>query len=319
MSAAETLPNIHQRVQTRLEQRRSQAAESPLARAAPPNAAAGLVEQLSREVRQLETAGRSGRTGAGISSGCSALDACLPYQGYASGTIVEYLRSSPACGASYLAFAAAASAMKATEGFLVVVDNQDIRSYFYPPNLTAQGIDLKKVVFVRPQSLGDAIWSVDQALRTPAVAAVVAELESLDDRSARRLQLAAETGNTLALLLRSASARQRPSWAEVQWLVRSARTQAPMQTDPVHNIDPLLAPAATAKKQRTIEARRLHVQLLRNRGGRPGAQLRLAIHPRTGQLEEVSTTRSRHEQKASMRLATQLANPKNPSRRASAG
>ena len=295
--------------------------ESPVESAAPSPEHSEVVARLAREVRQLETGGRP-ETRSGISSGCEALDTCLPQQGYVPGTIVEYLRETRACGASYLAFAAAASAMQADDGFLVLVDNQDIRSYFYPPALTAHGIDLKKVVFVQPQSLGDAIWSVDQALRTPAVSAVVAELESLDDRSARRLQLAAETGGTLAFLLRSAAARHRPSWAEVQWLVRSRRRQSPLKQASSEAMDEL----GQGNQRQNLGAdaskligRELQVQLLRNRGGRCGAQLRLAIHPVTGALQKVPSRKSRHEQTASMRLATQLANPKNPSRRSHAG
>lgn len=179
-----------------------------------------VLQRLSQEISQLEgtAAGRTCGQRARSSSGCDAMDALLPRGGYAAGSIVEYLRSTPACGASTLAWAAAAAAMQTTSGFLVVVDT--LHS-IYPPPLLCHGIDLAKVIFVRPQSQADALWAVDQALRTMSVAAVVAELERIDDRSARRLQLAAESGQSLALLLRGWQARQQPSWADVQWLVRS--------------------------------------------------------------------------------------------------
>lgn len=307
-----------------------------------------LVENLAHEVRKLETAGRPLDNSPIISSGCQGMDECLANQGYLPGCVIEYLRSAPGCGASYLAFSAAASAMQITKGFLVVVDPQHS---IYPPALVAQGIDLRQVVMVRPKTPPDALWTVDQALRTPAVAAVVAELDQIDDRTARRFQLAAEKGHGLALLLRSSSARQQPSWAEVQWLVRSAD---PFQHGPVNQRPPIESPlsalpsqhapaqhafsASSTSTARPISmepvaskphprrpitiGRELQVQLLRNRGGQAGAKLHLTINPFTGALQSQPTPmreRNRHEQKAAVRLATELARPTSPSRRATAG
>jgi protein ImuA len=248
-----------------------------------------MVHQLAREVRALETVGRKSPTNStSISSGCQAMDRCLPDGGYVPGSVIEYLRAMAGCGASTLAFTAAASAMRATNGFIVIVDTQH---NIYPPSLTSWGIDLDKLVLVRPQSDVDALWVVDQSLRTPAVAAVVADVERIDDRAARRMQLAAEQGGGLALLLRPASARRGPSWAEIQWMVRAVPTASDAQD------------------------RRLQVQLVRVRAGKAGASLQLRVSAMDGTLHEVE----RHESTSAMHLASQLANTTRPSRRASAG
>ena len=288
------------------------AAQSPLRQGMEPSTATAnssgasvLVQQLTKQVRQLETSNRSSEL-EGISTGCAALDDCLPNGGYVPGTMVEYLRTAPACGASYLAYAAAASALKSKGGFLVVVDTQHS---VYPPALAMHGIDLKQVVFVRPESRADAIWATDQALRTPAVAAVIAEIEKVDDRAARRLQLASEMGDGLGILLRSAAARRFPSWAEVQWLVRSiSPSRLPK---PTVNENPITADNA---------GRKLTLELLRNRGGQAGAIVRLAINSLDGSINSYHVReRNRHEQAAAVRLATELASPKSPSRRNAAG
>ncbi len=255
-----------------------------------------VLERLTREIAQLETsAGRTRREPARSSAGCAALDGLLPRGGYAAGSVVEYLRATPACGASTLAWAAAAAAMQSTDGFLVVVDTQH---NIYPPPLASHGIDLAKVIFVRPQSQGDAIWAVDQALRTSAVAAVVAELERIDDRSARRLQLAAESGQSLALLLRSWQVRQQPSWAEVQWLVcsqfdtpqrqhlRSGTRQEFRQLDQSQRTPTQADPAQ--------HVRRWHVQLARVRGGQAGRSAVLEMAPLTGRLRLAQHNSSNH-------------------------
>lgn len=210
----------------------------------------------------------------------------------------------PGCGASTLAFTAAAAAMKSTNGFLVVIDTQH---NIYPPALASWGIDLDKVVLVRPQSDVDALWAVDQSLRTPAVAAVVADVERIDDRAARRMQLAAEQGGGLALLLRPASARRGPSWADIQWMVRALVADAnSVRTAPVT----LPSPAITSHNQ----DRRLQVQLVRVRGGKAGATVRLRVSARDGTLQEVE----RHEPTGALHLASQLASAASPSRRAAA-
>lgn len=256
----------------------------------------GVVRQLSQEVRKLETSNRAVHAPQAISTGCLALDQCLPHQGYLPGSIVEYLRTAPASGASYLALAAAASALRGSSGFLVIVDTQH---NFYPPALVAHGIDLKKTVFVRPTTAADAMWAIDQALRTQAVSAVIAEVPRMDDRSARRLQLAAEQGAGLGLLLRGAAARHQPSWSEIQWLIRSP-----------------VSPSA---------GRALQVKLLKNRGGHAGAIINLRIDSQTGTIDqrlnsEQHRTRrkDRHEPQIAMRLASELANPASRSRRAAA-
>ena len=271
-----------------------------------------LLQRLSQEIASLETSsGRSAEQTARSSTGCAALDALLPRGGYAAGSVVEYLRSTPACGASTLAWAAAAAALEATDGFLVVVDTQH---QIYPPSLVSHGIDLAKVIFVRPHSQADALWAVDQALRTKTVAAVIADLERIDDRSARRLQLAAECGQSLALLLRGWQARLQPSWAEVQWLVRSEFSKRDFSSLENNNreftkreID--RAQFATPQSQRQAvnsqvvnsqavngqetgrqriarpqPPRHWHVQLSRVRGGQAGRSAVLEVEPLSGKL-----------------------------------
>jgi hypothetical protein len=260
--------------------------------------------------------------------------------------VIEYLRATPACGASYLAFAAAASAMRAGQGYLLVVDTQWTNTgsshsvangqsavsaasgqlcnasghSAYPPALAAQGIDLERVIFVRPRSAADAMWAIDQALRNPAVVAVVSELERIDDRSARRLQLASEAGQTLALLLRSPAARHAPSWAEVQLLVRAgAASHSTLAKERLSGWRSVSESPIPRVSRAAGSNRQLQVELLRNRGGKPGAKLKLEIDRVTGAIRSAMAERNQYEQTASLRLATELARPKNSSRRAAAG
>jgi hypothetical protein len=118
----------------------------------------------------------------------------------------------------------------AMEGGVVVVF--DASHQFYPPAAAALGLDLEKLILVRPGRPADAIWALDQVLRCPGVAAAWAPLERLSQRDFRRLQLAAESGDCLGLLLRPARVRGQPSWAHMQLLVQARRqpSQQPSET-----------------------------------------------------------------------------------------
>lgn len=240
----------------------------------------------------MESAARRPTGTNSISTGCTAMDACLPAGGYVPGTVIEYLRATSGCGATYLALTAAAAALATwEEKYLVVVDTHH---QLYPPALLSHGIALSRVIWVRPQSQSDAMWAVDQALRTPAVAAVVADLESIDERDARRLQLAAERGGGLGLLLRSLAARRMPSWAEVQWVVRSQVTAATIAQPTCRPLVASTFEGTTTKGKPPL--RRLEVGLARVRGGKAGAQLLLDIDAATGMLELASREKTSYDQ-----------------------
>ncbi|WP_202921839.1 ImuA family protein [Anatilimnocola aggregata] len=154
-----------------------------------------------------------------VASGSRALDAELG-GGFRRGSLVEWL-AAEGSGAATLAIIAA---QRAAQGFgvtqgsqaIVIVDRQQ---QFYPPAAAALGLVLSRTIVARPTTKRDQDWTLTQALRCPAVAAVLCWPDRFDDRAFRRWQLAAEAGRSLGLIVRSESARHEPSWAEVRLLV----------------------------------------------------------------------------------------------------
>jgi cell division inhibitor SulA/protein ImuA len=72
----------------------------------------------------------------------------------------------------------------------------------YAPALAQQGIELRKLLIVRPASATEALWAAEQALSSGVCAAVLLWLKGTDDRWLRRLKLAAEAGGSLGVLFR---------------------------------------------------------------------------------------------------------------------
>jgi protein ImuA len=173
------------------------------------------LEKLRRRIARLETGGKR-HGGNPVSSGCEALDALLPERGFCRGTLVEWL-SAEGAGACTLALLAARHACS-DGGMLAIFDH---RREFFPPAAVRLGIEPQQLLVVRADTAADNHWAIDQALRSQAVAAVLAWPGRLDDRTFRRWQLAAEEGGCLAMLLRPETARGEPSWADVRLSLES--------------------------------------------------------------------------------------------------
>ena len=130
--------------------------------------------------------------------------------------VTEWLVEGPGCGAAAIALALTGHVVS-RPGAIVVVDRQ---REFYPPGAAAIGIDLSRVVVVRPPDQAGALWAFEQALRCRGVQIALLPLGPLDDHASRRLQLAAEEGGGMGLLIRPACFRRQTSWADVRLLVR---------------------------------------------------------------------------------------------------
>jgi len=179
------------------------------------------VDQLRRLVMRMEGRSHSVQSPQPIvfSAGGPALDSLLPHGGLRPGTLVEWVCDSRRSGAPLLAMIAAASILRhetSANRPLVVVDGLSTEAgggdsanggpSFYPPAAISLGIAAESMMIFRKQrghTRADLIWAIDQALRSGAVSAVYAEIgDWLDPADARRLQLAAEAGGAVGLLVR---------------------------------------------------------------------------------------------------------------------
>ena len=79
-----------------------------------------------------------------VSTGIEALDRLLPDAGFREGTLVEWLAESGS--GDQLALLAAAPAL-GSDRVLIVIDGEKT---FYPPAAAALGIDLRRLILVRP-------------------------------------------------------------------------------------------------------------------------------------------------------------------------
>ncbi|UCE60652.1 MAG: hypothetical protein JSU63_02655 [Phycisphaerales bacterium] len=182
-----------------------------------------------------------------IPTGLAPLDAVLPHGGIPRGAITEILSDERGVGAMSLAIRIAArctqsgsedqASVRSWNSSKQYVQPKDSRSIivldtlneFYPPAAWQQGIAFDRLIVLRTRNTRDAFWVVDQSLRCPAIAAVIAPLTQIDERNSRRLQLAAETSGCIGLVLKPARQRIK-SFAAVQMLVEGVQLDQPAQS-----------------------------------------------------------------------------------------
>jgi cell division inhibitor SulA/protein ImuA len=159
------------------------------------------------------------------STGKSALDARLPGGGWPTASLVEVLIDVNGLGEVQLFLPALVESQRRTDGdvpWLVWIGPPHEP---YAPALAQQGIELGRLLVVRPPSATEALWAAEQALRSGVCAAVLLWLKGTDDRWLRRLKLAAEEGGALGVLFRPERHRFESSPASLRLLMTRGEQQ----------------------------------------------------------------------------------------------
>ena len=123
----------------------------------------------------------------------------------------------------------------------------------YGHGLAGFGLDPAGLLLVTAAKDKDVLWAMEEGLRARGLAAVIGETDDADFTASRRLALAATENRIPALLLRPPRNAGEASAAATRWRIGAA----PMTADPWDERMPLHP--------------RWRVELLRCRGGRPGA------------------------------------------------
>ena len=158
----------------------------------------------------------------GLPSGYPKLDRHLPGGGWPRHALTEILLEHYGMGELQLLMPALARLSKT--GDSEVTDDAEagwitwVAPPFqpYPPALLQWGINLSRVLIVRPRQESETLWAAEQALSSGNCAAVLMWLDTLDDYSSRRLQLAAEKGQSWAIAFRPLAALSQASAAALR-------------------------------------------------------------------------------------------------------
>lgn len=195
----------------------------------------GLIAELRSRIASFEVSrpslGNKGAEPCAITTGASVIDAGLPSGGLARRALHEVRAASYRDMSASLGFAVA-MAVRCARAFPEAPVLWCEGSYapfdmgrLYGPGLAAFGFDPARLILVSPAGDIDLLWTMEEALRLGAFAAVIGEIDgrahALNLTATRRLQLAAEENGRPALLL-TGHASMGASAAATRWCVASA-------------------------------------------------------------------------------------------------
>jgi len=144
-------------------------------------------------------------------TGFDWLDDALPSAGWPEAALTELLLPVDGVGELRLLWPTLAR-LSQQDGMIALVAPPYLP---FAPAWANAGVRLGKLQVVRTAPR-DALWATEQCLRSAACSAVLCWPQQADDRSLRRLQVAAETGQCLGFALRPARAAENPSPAALR-------------------------------------------------------------------------------------------------------
>ncbi len=143
--------------------------------------------------------------GATVATGHSALDAQLPGGGWPVGGISEILQAQSGQHEWRLLLPALT---RAAAGPVVLVGAPHLP---FGPGLAEQGLDARRLLWIRVAAPAARLWATEQALRCKEVVAVLAWLPQVGAEHLRRLQMGAQEHTKLLFVMRPAQAQSESS------------------------------------------------------------------------------------------------------------
>ncbi|MFA7431758.1 MAG: hypothetical protein WCZ23_16490 [Rhodospirillaceae bacterium] len=162
------------------------------------------LEGLRARIRALERPGQD--RAPVVSMGAATLDAALPWGGLPRGRVHQVTGGEDGFLGPVLGFAAGLAGRLVSEDapLLWVVQAGSADDALYAPGLAALGLPPGRLLVARATDPAEVLWCMEEALRCPALGAVIGQVRSVDMTAGRRLQLAAEQGGVTGFVLPSA-------------------------------------------------------------------------------------------------------------------
>lgn len=174
-----------------------------------------LISCHEGQLQQLPARALASAKGRTFRTGLRSIDDLLPGGAFSCGSVHEVLAEP---GQRLPLFFAAVLAQSAgSRGAVLWCDPQ---GRIYPPALSSMGIPLDRTFLVKPRNDADAVWTLTECLRNRGVGAVLGSPARLSRTEARRLQLAAEAGGGVGILLRTEGRGSAEYAAATRWRVR---------------------------------------------------------------------------------------------------
>ncbi|MGP4845957.1 translesion DNA synthesis-associated protein ImuA [Marinobacter sp. 1Y8] len=204
-----------------------------------------IIDTLISDARVWQASQHKQTTAPAESTGFALLDDHLPGQGWPRGALIECMPEALGIGELQLMLPTI-KRLTCTQQAVFWIDPPHIP---YAPALSRAGVDLTRIIQVSTQSRQDHLWTLENCLRSSATGLVIAWPNQLKRSDIRRIQLAAESGDSLCILFRDARHADNSS------------------------------PAALRLKLAASDSQHIQTDILKRRGGWPVQALKIPITP----------------------------------------
>jgi len=187
-----------------------------------------ILRQLQEEILPLQgfrppTAGATLDTSQGRMGGLRTLTKAFPRGQFPTGAVHEFLSSAREDGAATAGFVGALMAPLMREGGVCIWVSTG-RTVF-PAALKRFGVEPHRIVFVDLRREKDALYAMEEALKTEGLGVVVGEIRDLDFTASRKLQLAVEKSRVTGLLLRHQPRQMGTVAAVARWRISATASE----------------------------------------------------------------------------------------------
>jgi len=213
-----------------------------------PDTKKDIINQLQKSILRMQgfvppSAGLADGVGLG------AVEAAFPNAVFPAGAIHEFLSAAPEQAAASAGFISGIlNALMQRGGACLWIS---MSRTLFPPALKAFGLEPDRIIFIDLKREKDVLWAMEEALKCPGLAAVIAEVREVSFTESRRLQLAAEQSRVTGFILRSDARKLSATACVARW-----------------NITPL--PSELERGMPGVGFPRWNVELLKVRNGNPG-------------------------------------------------
>lgn len=187
-----------------------------------PNLKDDIIHQLQKEVLSLQGFKRSFGEQR-FHAGLGELERAFPYSTFPTGAVHEFISRRAADAASTNGFIAGVIGrlMQKKGACLWIGAKQTL----FPPALKFFGIEPERIIFVDVTKPKDALWTIEEALKCEALAAVVGELGELNFIESRRLQLAVEKSRVTGFIHRYCPRSENTVACVTRWKISSLASE----------------------------------------------------------------------------------------------
>lgn len=187
-----------------------------------PTKKTNIISELQQDICRLQ--GFNDLHNHTLDIGLGPIKAAFPNGSFPLGALHEFITEATETAAASLGFISGIlTTLIQDSGTIVWIS---ATRTLFPPALKNFGIQPDRFIFIDLKKEKDVIWATEEALKCNALSAVVGEIQNLDFKTSRRLQLCVERSAVTGFILRNQLNKLNPTACVSRWKITSLQSES---------------------------------------------------------------------------------------------